>query len=80
MHANNLNIQIKLFHDLFQGTLYTPLDLAAYKNHTLIVDYLNQRHRAKRADQIPEEQRIDSTTQLEESMQKGFIMMLMEIH
>uniref|UniRef100_A0A0N4U4E9 ANK_REP_REGION domain-containing protein n=1 Tax=Dracunculus medinensis TaxID=318479 RepID=A0A0N4U4E9_DRAME len=56
---------------LYKGTLYTPLDLAAYKNHTLVVDYLNQRHRAKRADQIPEEQRIDSTTQLEESMQKG---------
>ncbi|CAJ0589459.1 unnamed protein product [Cylicocyclus nassatus] len=53
---------------LYKNNLYTPLDLARRKDHQLVVDYLSTKHRAKRAEEIPEEERQKNRLSFEEQL------------
>ncbi|KAL6743422.1 hypothetical protein Aduo_016464 [Ancylostoma duodenale] len=53
---------------LYKGNLYTPLDVARRKDHQVVVDYLSTKHEAKRAEEIPEEEREKNRMSFEEQL------------
>ncbi|KIH64974.1 ankyrin repeat protein [Ancylostoma duodenale] len=56
---------------LYKGNLYTPLDVARRKDHQVVVDYLSTKHEAKRAEEIPEEEREKNRMSFEEQLVQG---------
>ncbi|VDM93015.1 unnamed protein product, partial [Onchocerca ochengi] len=53
---------------LYKDTLLTPLDLAVQKNHELIVEYLRLRQGAKLAEELPEEMKKQTMSNLQHSI------------
>uniref|UniRef100_A0A158Q6W0 ANK_REP_REGION domain-containing protein n=1 Tax=Elaeophora elaphi TaxID=1147741 RepID=A0A158Q6W0_9BILA len=65
--------------NIFQDTLLTPLDLAAQKNHELIVEYLRLRQGAKLAEELSEETRRQTKSHLKHRiLEEGII--ISEMH